>query len=82
MNAAATNTARPAPRRRLASVGHLLLQGLAGPACQQAMQAHLPQPAGLLQDWMQASIDASEGWSRHTATDRPAHAVHLQGAHA
>ncbi|MEY2654276.1 MAG: hypothetical protein RLZZ524_1304 [Pseudomonadota bacterium] len=79
-------TPASAPRGRLASLGRLLLQGLSGPACQQAMQAHTPQPAEVLQAWMLASIDDPEGWSRSAisrlAKDRPAHAVHLQGAHA
>ena len=65
----------------VATLGRLLLQGLSGPACQQAMLAHTPQPAAVLQAWMLASIasvDDFEGWS----ADRPVHAVHLQGAHA
>ncbi|RZS58523.1 hypothetical protein [Sphaerotilus mobilis] len=69
----------------IATLGRLLMQGLAGPACQQAMLAHTPQPAEVLQAWMLASVaslDDHEGWSRHPAADRPAHAVHLQGAHA
>jgi hypothetical protein len=77
---------------RLARLGGLLLQGLAGPACQQAMLAHTPQPASVLQAWMLAGLDPLDPLDSHEGrtvdaltgarTDRPAHAVHLQGAHA
>lgn len=77
------------PSGRLAGLGRLLLQGLAGPACQQAMQAHTPQPASVLQSWMLASLDPLDSNEGRTVdaltgarTERPAHAVHLQGAHA
>ncbi|MDP4301406.1 hypothetical protein [Leptothrix discophora] len=78
MNAVAT--------RRLAGFGRMLLRGLAGPACQQPMQAHLPQPAVVIEAWMRASIEVQQGSSDATPsrvrTGRAAHAVHLQGAHA
>ena len=84
-----TDLRTTSPARRLARLGHLLMQGLSGPACQQAMLVHLPQPAEVLQAWMLASVarvEDPEGWSdgamARVATDRPAHAVHLQGAHA
>jgi hypothetical protein len=77
MNAAAT--------RRLAGFGRMLMRGLAGPACQQPMQAHLPQPAVVIETWMLASIESQQGSSDTTQrvrAGRAAHAVHLQGAHA